>query len=98
MQFQISSRKEMGNEIPESSKLEFLEQFLANNFAFSDTDTSMPLNREIVQKIYPVENTTSNLPIVPRSKFLGSDRLFCLVWFYKRMRVWQLQEAFSNDY
>ena len=48
MQFQISSRKEMDNEIPESSKLEFLEQFLANNFAFSDADTSMLLNKEIV--------------------------------------------------
>ena len=34
-------------EIPESSKLEFLEKILANNFALSDAEhnTSGPLNR-----------------------------------------------------
>ena len=36
MQFQISSRRKTGKEIPESSRLEFLEKFLANNFALSD--------------------------------------------------------------
>ena len=37
----------MGKEIPESSRLEFLEKFLANNFALSDAEdnTSGPLNR-----------------------------------------------------
>ena len=37
-----------GEEIPESSTLEFLEKFLANNFALSDAEdnTSRPLNRE----------------------------------------------------
>ena len=39
MQFQISSRRKTGKEIPESSRFEFLEKFLANNFAFG------PLNR-----------------------------------------------------
>ena len=36
-----------GKEIPESSKFEFLEKFLANNFALSDAEdnTSGPLNR-----------------------------------------------------
>ena len=36
-----------GEEIPESSTLEFLEKFLANNFALSDAEdnTSRPLNR-----------------------------------------------------
>ena len=36
-----------GKEIPESSRLEFLEKFLANNFALSDPEgnTSGPLNR-----------------------------------------------------
>ena len=48
MQFQISSRRETGKEIPESSRLEFLEKFSANNFALSDAEdnTSRPLNRE----------------------------------------------------
>ena len=36
-----------GKEIPESSRLEFLEKFAANNFAFSDAEgnTSGPLSR-----------------------------------------------------
>ena len=36
-----------GKEIPESSKLEFLEKFSANNFALSDAEdnTSRTLNR-----------------------------------------------------
>ena len=47
MQFQISSRRETGKEIPESSRLEFLEKFSANNFALSDAEdkTSRLLNR-----------------------------------------------------
>ena len=46
MQFQIGSRREnrWGDE---SSRLEFLEKFSANNFALSDAEdnTSGPLNR-----------------------------------------------------
>ena len=36
-----------GKDIPESSRLEFLEKFLANNFALSNTEdnTSKSLNR-----------------------------------------------------
>ena len=47
MQFQISSRRETGKEIPESYRLEFLKKFLANNFASSDTEdnTSKMLKR-----------------------------------------------------
>ena len=47
MQFQISSRRKTDKEIPESSRLEFLEKFSANNFALSDAEdnTSGPLNR-----------------------------------------------------
>ena len=36
MHFQSSSRRENCKEIPESSRLEFLEKFLANNFVLSD--------------------------------------------------------------
>ena len=48
MQFQISSKMTKGKEIPMSSRLEFLEMFLAINFALSHTEgnTSGPLNRE----------------------------------------------------
>ena len=47
MQFKISSRRETGKEIPESSRLEFSEKFLANNFALSEAEdnTSALLNR-----------------------------------------------------
>ena len=36
-----------GKEIPESSRLEFSEEFLTNNFALSDAEdnTASPLNR-----------------------------------------------------
>ena len=48
MQFQISSRREKGKEIPVSSRLKFLEMFLASNFALSDAEgnTSSMLNRD----------------------------------------------------
>ena len=47
MQFQISSRRETGEELLESTRLEFLAKFLANNFALKDAEdnTSVPLNR-----------------------------------------------------
>ena len=40
MQFQICSRRETGKEIPESSRLEFLEKFSAKNFTLSDEKDS----------------------------------------------------------
>ena len=45
--FKLVLEGKTGKEIPESSRLEFLEKFLANTFALSDTEdnTSGPLNR-----------------------------------------------------
>ena len=45
--FRLVPEGKTGNEIPESSRFEFLEKFLANNFALSDAEdnTSGPLNR-----------------------------------------------------
>ena len=45
--FRLVPEGKAGKEIPESSRLEFLEKFLANNFALSDAEdnTSGPLNR-----------------------------------------------------
>ena len=45
--FELVLEGKTGKEIPESSKLEFLEKFSANNFALSDAEdnTSSPLNR-----------------------------------------------------
>ena len=44
--------------IPESSKLEFLEKFLANNFALShaEDNTSGPFNRECIADL-PLSRT-----------------------------------------
>ena len=44
--FKHNIEGQTGKEIPESSRLEFLEKFLANNFTFLDDSTSSPLNRE----------------------------------------------------
>ena len=45
--FRLVLEGKAGKEIPESSRFEFLEKFLANNFALSDVEdnTSVPLNR-----------------------------------------------------
>ena len=45
--FKLVQEEKIGIEIPESSILEFLEKFLANNLAFLDAEdnTSGPLNR-----------------------------------------------------
>ena len=45
--FRLVLEGKTGKEIPGSSRLEFLEKFLANTFALSDTEdnTSGPLNR-----------------------------------------------------
>ena len=45
--FRLVLEEKTGKEIPQSSRLEFLERFLANNFALSDAEgsTSSPLNR-----------------------------------------------------
>ena len=44
--FRLVLEGKTGKEIPESSRLEFLEKFLANKFALSDAEnkTSRPLN------------------------------------------------------
>ena len=45
--FRLVLEEKTGKEIPESSRLEFLEKFSANNFALSNAEdnTSGPLNR-----------------------------------------------------
>ena len=70
--------RKTGKEIPESSRLQFLEKFLANNFALSNAEdsTSGSLNRGgIADLLTFVKNTISNLPKVTITKFLGSDGL-----------------------
>ena len=52
-----------GKEIPESSILEILDKFSANNFALSGAE----------------DNISGLLQKVPRAKFLGSDALLCFI-------------------
>ena len=48
--FRLLREGKTGKDIPELSRLEFLEKFSANNFALSDAEdnTSGPLNRGII--------------------------------------------------
>ena len=72
--FRLVLERKTGKEIPESSRLEFLEKVLANNFALSDAEdnNSSLLNRGgIYSRFTFVENTISNSPKVLRAKFLG---------------------------
>ena len=52
--FKLVLEGKTGKEIPESSKLEFLERFSTNNFALSDAEdnTSKLLNRGGIADIY----------------------------------------------
>ena len=51
--FRLALEEKMGKGIPKSSRLEFLEKFLANNFALSVQKTTPPGRWiEEVQQIY----------------------------------------------
>ena len=67
--FRVVLEGKTGKEIPKSSRLEFLEKFLVNNFALSDAedDTSRLLNRGGVADLLLLRT------LEPRAKFLGSD-------------------------
>ena len=67
-----------GKDISQSSRLEFLKKFLANNSTLSDAEdnTSGPLNSRGIVDL-PFKNTISSSLKVTRTKFLVSDGLFC---------------------
>ena len=71
--FRLTIEGKTGKKIPESSRLEFLERFSANNFVLSDVE----VNRH--SRFTFVENTISNMPKVLRAKFLGINELFCFI-------------------
>ena len=52
--FKLVLEGKTGKEIPESSRLEFLEKFLANNFALSDVEdnTFGLLNRGVIAALH----------------------------------------------
>ena len=67
--FRLVLELEVAKDIPESARLELLEMFLANNFAFSDTErnTSGPLNRGGITDLPLLRTNIGNLPKVLRS-------------------------------
>ena len=60
--FRLVLERKTGKEIPGSSRLEFLEKFLANNFAISDAEdnTFRPLNRGDIADL-PLLGTLSTI-------------------------------------
>ena len=56
--FRLFLERKTGKKIPESSRSEFLEKLLANNFALSDAEdnTSGPLNRGKIADLPLSEN------------------------------------------
>ena len=58
--FKLVVEGKTGKEIPESSRLEFIEKFSANNFASSDAEdnTSGPLYRGLPKKSYFLHEVT----------------------------------------
>ena len=53
MQFQVVLEGKTGKEMPQSSRLEFVERFLANNFALSSAESNTPgsLNRRALAEL-----------------------------------------------
>ena len=81
--FRLVLEGKTGKEIPESSRLKFVEKFLANNFALSDSEdnTSEPLNRRNIGDLplrFTVENTINNSRKIPRAlcKFCTFKKTF----------------------
>ena len=78
--FRLVLEGKAGKETFESSRLEFLEKFLANNFTLSDAEdnTFRLLNKKCIADL-PLFKTHSNFSKVPGAKFLWSDGLFCFI-------------------
>ena len=83
--FRLVLERKASKEIPESSRLEFLKKFLANNFALSDVEdnTSGPLHRGVIADLLLLRTQVSNTPKIPRVKFLGSDGLYYFIGICK---------------
>ena len=75
--FKLGLEGKAGKERPESSRSEFLEMILGNNFALSDAEDNIsgPLNCGGIADLSFFESTISNSLKILRAKFLGIDRL-----------------------
>ena len=70
--FKLVLERKAGKEIPELSRLEFLEKFSANNFALPDAEdnTSGPLNSKGVVDL-PLLRTLLTIRQSPKSQVSG---------------------------
>ena len=75
--FKLVLEVKTGKEIPESSRIEFLEKFSANNFALSDSEdnTSRPLNRGSIADLPLLRTLLAILQKSQEPNFLGSNGL-----------------------
>ena len=82
--FRLVVEEKTGKEIPESSRLKFLEKLSVNNSdALSDAEdnTSRPLNRggKVDLPLLILRKLLTIRPKSQESKFLENDRLFCFI-------------------
>ena len=79
--FRLVLEGKTGKEIPESSRLEFLEKFSANNFVLSDAEdnTSWPLNRGGIGDLTLLRTLLTIHQNSREPIFLESNGLFCFI-------------------
>ena len=76
----LDQKEKSGKEIPESSRLWFLEKFSANNFALSDAkdNTSGPLNREGIADL-PLLRTLLAIRQIPKEPSFWETKGSCFI-------------------
>ena len=104
--FRLVLEGKTGKEIPESSRLEFLEKFSANNFALSDAEdnTSESLNRGVIADL-----SLLRTPLGIRQKswpnfwevmdsFLQVEEPFCNNYYFRIILMVQTKKVISMNY
>ena len=81
--FRLVLERKTGKEILESSRFEFLEKFLANNFALTDAEynTSGPLNRGGIADL-PLLRTLLTIYQTPREPSFWEEMDSCVLVAY----------------
>ena len=94
--FRLGLERKISKEIPESSRLEFLEKFSANSFALSDAEenTSRPLNRRGIADLPLLRTLLVIRQTSEEPSFWEVMDCFVLLTYAS----WQLQEPFRNDH
>ena len=92
--FKLVLEGKIGRKIPGSSRLEFLEKFLANNYALSDAEenTSGPLNRGGIADLPLLRRL---LPIRQKSR---EPRFWDVIDSVVLLAYANLAASFCNDY